>query len=119
VDKGFAFVKDSGGKDYFFHQSAVQGEGISDLQEGDSVEFEVGDGPKGASRREGAQRGCINTPRHVLAVSATPFFVAKSERGLDSGVLSRKLAHCLNLPYTSKHGRRFRAAAPADALPRM
>jgi cold shock CspA family protein len=35
------------GRDYFFHQSAVQGEGINDLREGDSVEFEVGDGPKG------------------------------------------------------------------------
>jgi cold shock protein len=47
VDKGFGFIKDAGGKDYFFHQSAVQGEGINDLREGDSVEFEVGDGPKG------------------------------------------------------------------------
>ena len=47
TDKGFGFIKDSAGKDYFFHQSAVQGEGIDDLREGDSVEFEVGDGPKG------------------------------------------------------------------------
>jgi cold shock protein len=47
TDKGFGFIKDAGGKDYFFHQSAVQGEGINDLREGDSVEFEVGDGPKG------------------------------------------------------------------------
>jgi CspA family cold shock protein len=47
TDKGFGFIKDAGGKEYFFHQSAVQGEGINDLREGDSVEFEVGDGPKG------------------------------------------------------------------------
>jgi CspA family cold shock protein len=47
TDKGFGFIKDAGGKDYFFHQSAVQGEGINDLREGDSVEFEVGEGPKG------------------------------------------------------------------------
>jgi CspA family cold shock protein len=47
VDKGFGFIKDAGGKDYFFHQSAVQGEGLNDLREGDSVEFEVGEGPKG------------------------------------------------------------------------
>ena len=47
TDKGFGFIKDAGGKEYFFHQSAVQGEGINELREGDSVEFEVGDGPKG------------------------------------------------------------------------
>ena len=47
VDKGFGFIKDAGGKEYFFHQSAVQGEGLNDLREGDSVEFEVGQGPKG------------------------------------------------------------------------
>ena len=47
VDKGFGFIKDDAGKDYFFHQSAIYGEGIEDLREGDSVEFEVGEGPKG------------------------------------------------------------------------
>jgi cold shock protein len=47
VDKGFGFIKDPGGKDYFFHQSAVQWEAIDNLREGDSVEFEVGNGPKG------------------------------------------------------------------------
>ena len=47
TDKGFGFIKDASGKEYFFHQSAVQGEGINDLREGDSVEFEVGQGPKG------------------------------------------------------------------------
>lgn len=47
VDKGFGFIKDTEGKDFFFHQSAIYGEGIGDLREGDSVEFEIGEGPKG------------------------------------------------------------------------
>ena len=55
VDKGFGFIKDEAGKDYFFHQSAVQGEGIDNLREGDSVEFEVGQGPKGP-RAESVRR---------------------------------------------------------------
>jgi CspA family cold shock protein len=46
VDKGFGFIKDGAGKEYFFHQSAIQGEGINDLRQGDSVEFTVGQGPK-------------------------------------------------------------------------
>jgi cold shock protein len=55
VDKGFGFIKDDGGNEYFFHQSAVYGEGLEDLREGDSVEFEVGQGPKGP-RAENVRR---------------------------------------------------------------
>ena len=55
VDKGFGFIKDDGGNDYFFHQSVIYGEGIQDLREGDSVEFEVGHGPKGP-RAENVRR---------------------------------------------------------------
>ena len=55
VDKGFGFIKDDKGQEYFFHQSAIQGEGIADLREGDSVEFEVGEGPKGP-RAENVRR---------------------------------------------------------------
>ena len=43
-EKGFGFIKDSSGKDFFFHQSAIFGEGIDNLREGDSVEFELGPG---------------------------------------------------------------------------
>lgn len=55
LDKGFGFIKDERGKEYFFHRSAVQGEGLEDLREGDSVEFEVGEGPKGP-RAESVRR---------------------------------------------------------------
>ena len=54
-DKGFGFVAASDGNEYFFHQSAVYGEGLQDLREGDSVEFEVGQGPKGP-RAENVKR---------------------------------------------------------------
>jgi CspA family cold shock protein len=47
VEKGFGFIKDESGKDYFFHRSAIYGEGIDMLREGDSVDFTVGEGPKG------------------------------------------------------------------------
>ena len=55
VDKGFGFIKDDAGKEYFFHQSAVYGEGLKDLREGDSVEFEAVQGPKGL-RAENVRR---------------------------------------------------------------
>ena len=55
VDKGFGFITDETGKEYFFHRSAVYGEGLEDLREGDSVEFNVGEGPKGP-RAENVRR---------------------------------------------------------------
>jgi CspA family cold shock protein len=55
VDKGFGFIKDAAGRDFFFHQSAIYGEGIADLREGDSVDFEIGEGPKGP-RAENVRR---------------------------------------------------------------
>ena len=55
ADKGFGFIKDESGKDYFFHQSAIYGEGIGDLRERDAVEFTVGEGPKGP-RAESVRR---------------------------------------------------------------
>ena len=56
VEKGFGFIKDSAGREYFFHQTAIQGEGIDNLREGDSVEFELGQaGPKGP-RAESVRR---------------------------------------------------------------
>ncbi len=46
--KGFGFIEqDDGGADVFVHQSAIQTDGFRTLQEGQRVEFEVGQGPKG------------------------------------------------------------------------
>ena len=46
--KGYGFVTpDDGRKDCFVHQSVLQGDGFRSLSEGQAVEFEVEDGPKG------------------------------------------------------------------------
>jgi CspA family cold shock protein len=45
--KGFGFIEVEGGKDVFVHHSSIQGEGFKSLKEGDEVEFEVSQGPKG------------------------------------------------------------------------
>ncbi|MBC7204448.1 MAG: cold-shock protein [Pusillimonas sp.] len=48
ADKGFGFITpDAGGSDVFAHFSAIEGRGYRSLNEGQEVEFEVNDGPKG------------------------------------------------------------------------
>jgi cold shock protein len=46
--KGFGFVTpDGGGKDVFCHQTAIQASGFRSLVEGQRVEFDIKEGPKG------------------------------------------------------------------------
>ncbi len=45
--KGFGFIEQENGDDVFVHYTAIGGDGFKTLGEGDSVEFEIVDGPKG------------------------------------------------------------------------
>ncbi len=48
ADKGFGFITpDDGGKDLFVHHSEIKTEGYATLNDGQKVEYEVGEGKKG------------------------------------------------------------------------
>ena len=45
--KGYGFIAQEGGPDVFVHFSAIKMDGFRSLKEGERVEFEITDGPKG------------------------------------------------------------------------
>ncbi|MCB0882043.1 MAG: cold-shock protein [Thermoleophilia bacterium] len=48
AEKGYGFIRpDDGGKDLFVHFSEIQGSGYRSLDEGQKVEYEAQEGPKG------------------------------------------------------------------------
>lgn len=48
TDRGFGFIaQENSDKDLFFHSNELQGVKFNDLKEGDKVEFEVSESPKG------------------------------------------------------------------------
>jgi cold shock protein len=46
-EKGYGFIARADGEDLFVHFSAIEGDGYRTLHEGQEVEFEIVDGPKG------------------------------------------------------------------------
>ena len=47
AEKGYGFIEREDGPDVFVHYTAIQSEGIRTLNQGDLVEFDIVEGPKG------------------------------------------------------------------------
>lgn len=54
-EKGYGFITRESGEDVFVHHTAIQGSGYKTLNEGERVEFDVTQGPKGL-QAENVQR---------------------------------------------------------------
>ena len=55
--KGFGFITREGGPDLFVHHSAIVADGFRSLSEGQQVEFDVTEGPKGLQAQNGRPAG--------------------------------------------------------------
>lgn len=47
AEKGYGFISQESGDDVFVHFSAIQGKGFKTLEEGQSISFEIEEGPRG------------------------------------------------------------------------
>ena len=45
--KGYGFIERDGGEDVFVHYTSIQADGYRNLEEGQTVEFSIENGPKG------------------------------------------------------------------------
>jgi len=50
--KGFGFITREEGDDVFVHYNSIVGDGYKSLEDGDQVQFEIGEGPKGLQAKE-------------------------------------------------------------------
>ncbi len=55
--KGYGFIERPDGDDVFVHYTAIEGTGFRSLSEGQEVEFEVVDGPKGKQAANVVKKG--------------------------------------------------------------
>jgi CspA family cold shock protein len=72
--KGYGFIGRDDRADLFVHFSAIAVEGYKSLQEGDSVHFEIGEGPKGQQavnvKKAEYEKGCVRSLLRRIAQSS-------------------------------------------------
>ena len=62
--KGFGFIEHTSGKDVFVHYSVIEDAGFKTLKDGEEVQYEIEDGPKGLH--------AVKVVRSAAASSAAP-----------------------------------------------
>jgi CspA family cold shock protein len=71
--KGFGFISsDNGGKDIFVHHTVIEGQGFHTLLDGETVDYEAEDGPKGlkATRVRRAAGVAVESPQPAHAAAS-------------------------------------------------
>ncbi len=73
--KGYGFIGRDDGPDIFVHYTGIAGEGYKTLNEGDTVEFEIVQGPKGPQAANVTRRTLNSTPNNQVVTDKTEAYV--------------------------------------------
>lgn len=75
ASKGYGFISRDEGEDVFVHHKSIQGTGFKSLDEGDKVEFETTEGPKGLQASNVTKIQCKLRYKKTPANSDRSFFI--------------------------------------------
>ena len=85
-EKGFGFIAPSDGSaDLFVHYSEIQGGGFRNLEEGQQVEFEVGEGTKGPRPSRFARSKPLTRRRSAASPSGAAVFLIPGPEKVSAG----------------------------------
>ena len=71
-DRGFGFIRGDDGKEVFFHRSGLDGADYDTLAEGDTVEYVIQEGPRGARAEHVRTVGHGSRRRRVASERSDP-----------------------------------------------
>ena len=83
--KGFGFIEHTTGRDVFVHYSVIEAEGFKTLKDGEEVEYEIKEGPKGLHASK-----VVRNMEEILAKSTAE--AAVPEATLPSGIAANEAA---------------------------
>ena len=68
--KGFGFIAAADDRDVFVHHSVIEGQGFRTLADGEQVEYDADDGPKGLKATRVKRAAAADAPHDGAAVAA-------------------------------------------------